>query len=105
MKILIVGAGGYIGPRMVAYFLQKSYHVIALDRFFFGETLTELGANKNLTIIKDDIRYFDKKLLKDTDIVINLASISNDPASELNPEVTKSINYEGAVRLAKIAKE
>src|SRR6185503_8247278 len=105
MSILIAGAGGYIGTELTKYFLKKNYNVIALDRFYFGDTLSSLINNKKLKIVKDDIRSFDKKLLKGIDVVINLASISNDPASELNPQITKKINFEGAVRLAELSKE
>lgn len=104
-KIFIAGAGGYLGTELTAFFLNKNYKIIAFDRFFFGDTLADLKSNKNLTVIKDDIRYFDKKNLKEVDVVINLASLSNDPASDLNPKYTKQINYLGAKRLAKLAKE
>jgi nucleoside-diphosphate-sugar epimerase len=103
-SIFIAGAGGYIGSKMTGYFLEKGHFVTALDRFFFGETLSFLRKHKHLKILKDDIRFFDKSMLKNVDVVINLASISNDPASELKPEVTKMINLEGAVRLGKLSK-
>ena len=104
-KILIAGAGGYIGTELVAYLLKKGHFVIALDRFFFGDTLRDLKNKNGIQIVKDDIRFFDKELLKGVDVVINLASISNDPASELNPQITKEINCTGALRLASLAKE
>ena len=103
--ILITGAGGYIGSKMVEYFLDKKYSVIALDKYFFGDTLKDLKGNKNLKIVKDDIRYFEKTLLKGVDCVIDLASISNDPSSELLPTITQDINKNGAIRIAKVAKE
>lgn len=103
-KVLIAGAGGYIGSKMVPFFLKKGFNVIALDRFYFGDTLEEFKDNKKLQIIKADIRNFDKAILKGVDVVINLASISNDPAADLNPKITNSINYIGAVRLAQFAK-
>lgn len=104
-KILIAGAGGYIGTEMTEFFLKKGLEVIALDRFYFGDTLSDLKDNKNLQIVKADIRNFDKKILKNVYAVINLASISNDPAAELNPKITNSINYSGAIKLAKLAKK
>ena len=104
-KIFIAGAGGYIGSKMVPYFLEKGYKVIALDRFYFGDTLSDFKKNKNLIIVKDDIRTFKKTLLKNCDAIINLASISNDPSSDLDPKTTYQVNYKGAVRLAKLGKE
>ncbi len=102
--IFIAGAGGYIGSKMVGTFLGQGYKVIAFDRYFFGDNLNDL-ASDNLTIVKDDIRFFDKKILKNVDAIIDLASISNDPASELMPSITEEINHLGAVNLAKLGKE
>jgi nucleoside-diphosphate-sugar epimerase len=104
-KILIAGAGGYIGSQMTEEFLKKGLHVVALDRFYFGDTLEDLKKNRNLEIIKADIRNFDENILKNVEAVINLASISNDPASELNPKITNSINYLGAINLARASKK
>lgn len=104
-KILITGAGGYIGTEMVNFFLKKGYHVVALDRFFFGNTLADLNGTKNLQIVKDDIRYLDKSHLKGVSTVIDLASISNDPSSELMPEITTNINLNGALHIATAAKK
>ena len=104
-KILITGAGGYIGSRMVDEYLGLGYNIIALDGFFFGNVLDDLKTNKNLCIVRDDIRFFNEELLKDVDVVIDLASISNDVAADLVPQATKDINYKGAVRVAKLAKK
>ena len=38
------------------------------------------------------------------DVVMDLAGISNDPASDLNPALTRKINHKGAVNIAKMAK-
>jgi nucleoside-diphosphate-sugar epimerase len=105
LKILISGAGGYIGSKMVEILLAGGHEVVAMDRYFFGDNLADLQANNKISIIKDDIRLFDKSVLNGVDVVIDLASISNDPASELLPAITNSINYEGAVRIARLAKE
>jgi len=90
---------------MVEDFLKRGYYILAFDRFFFGDTLQDLSRNKQLKIIKGDIRFINKQLLQGVDTIINLASISNDPSAALNPKITKSINYLGAVKLAKFAKE
>lgn len=103
--VFVAGAGGYIGTEMVENFLNRGYSILALDRFFFGSTLQDLSKNKRLKIIKGDIRFLNKELLKGVDAVINLASISNDPSAALNPKITKSINDFGAVKLARVAKE
>lgn len=103
MRILVTGAGGYIGSVLVHLLVAKGYEVIALDRFFFGkEKLLDI-ANK-LQIIEEDIRFFEKEVLKDVDSVIDLAALSNDPTGELDPVKTWSINYLGRFRVATLAK-
>jgi len=67
--------------------------------------LRELVGEQNFTLIHDDVRWFDPELLNNIDVVIDMAAIANDPAGELNPEWTLAINYEGRVRVAKLAKK
>ena len=88
--ILVTGAGGYIGYILVNMLLKKNYNVIALDRFFFGNNLIK---KKNLRVIVDDTRIFKIKNIKNIDVVIDLAAISNDPSGDLFPKATKDINY------------
>ncbi|QGA53803.1 NAD-dependent epimerase/dehydratase family protein [Sulfolobus sp. E5-1-F] len=101
MKVLVTGAGGYIGTVLVPLLLSKGYEVIALDRFFFGKTLQE---DKGLKIVDDDIRFVEPDVLRGVDAVIDLAALSNDPSGELDPIKTWSINYLGRFRIANLAK-
>ena len=48
--------------------------------------------NKNLKIIKEDIRNFDKIKITNTDAIIHLANIANDPTVELNPTLSWEVN-------------
>lgn len=102
--VLVAGAGGYLGTCLIPALLESGYKVIALDRYYFGDVYSK-NSNPLLTVVKDDIRTVKSNLLKGVWAVINLAAISNDPASELNPKITQSVNHEGAVYLAKLSKK
>jgi nucleoside-diphosphate-sugar epimerase len=103
-NILVLGAGGYIGSVLTDLLLIKKYKVHAYDRFFFGiETLKKNIANKNLVIIKKDIRDIETKDFDKIDHVIDLAALSNDPSCELDTKLTRDINFHGRMKAARLA--
>lgn len=105
-NILVAGGGGYLGSVLVPLLLVRGYRVTVLDRFFFGkETLAMCAKNENCQLIEGDTRWFSKDILKNIYAVIDLAALSNDPLSELNPELTLDINFRARVRTAELAKE
>ncbi|MBT8172379.1 SDR family oxidoreductase [Candidatus Bathyarchaeota archaeon] len=104
LNVLVTGGAGYIGSILCRKLLKKGYNVTILDRLFFGnESIQEIV--DNITLIKDDIRFFEPKILKEIDAVFDLAALSNDPCAELDPKKTLEINYEGRVRVANLAKK
>ena len=104
MKVLVTGGAGYIGSTLVRLLLNKGYDVIVLDRLFFGkDSLKDI--EDQIKIMKDDVRWFDPKILKEVDVVMDLAALSNDPSGELDPSKTIDINYLGRVRVARLSKE
>lgn len=106
MQILVTGGAGYIGSELVKDLVSSGHKVKCLDRLFFGkETLEPFLTNPNLEVIKDDIRWFDPAHLKNVDVVMDLAALSNDPAGDLDPSKTFDINHLGRVRVARLAKE
>jgi nucleoside-diphosphate-sugar epimerase len=104
MRVLVTGGAGYIGSVLCRILIEKGYDVSCLDRLFFGkESLEDVGGEINL--IKDDIRWFEPEALRGVDAVFDLASLSNDPSGELDPQKTLDINYKGRVRVATLSKK
>ena len=106
MKVLVTGAGGYIGSILVPMLLEKKHHVLALDRFHFGKDKLP-QESEQLTLLEEDIRFVNHDLFKKfgpIDAVIDLAALSNDPVGELDPIKTYSINHLGRFRIASLAK-
>ncbi len=72
----------------------------------FGEdVLGHVNGEPGFQLIKADVRDIDGSVFDGVDAVVDLASISNDPAGELDPELTLSINYRARARNAKLARE
>ena len=105
-KVVVTGAGGYIGTQLVRDLLLDGNEVLAVDRFFFGqEPLKEFKNNKNVKILKKDIRDLDEVDHKNYDAVCDLACLSNDPAGEIDPNLTFQINRDGRIHVARMAKK
>ena len=104
-NIFITGGAGYVGSALVPRLLAEGYKVTVLDLMIYGQNV--IKPHKNLKIIKGDIR--DQNLIKknvvNTDAVIHLACISNDPSFELNKKLGQDINFKAFEPLVKISKE
>ena len=69
-RVLITGAGGYIGTLLVPLLLKNKFKVVALDRSHFGKLINKIK-NKNFKIIQKDIRMLPKDF-ENIDYVIDL---------------------------------
>ncbi|WXG40379.1 MAG: SDR family oxidoreductase [Candidatus Freyarchaeum deiterrae] len=104
MKVLVTGGAGYIGSVLSRILSENGYEVTCLDRLFFGIDPIKNIADR-IRLVKDDIRWFKPNILRGLDAVLDLASLSNDPSGELDPQKTLDINYRGRVRVAKLSKK
>jgi nucleoside-diphosphate-sugar epimerase len=101
----VTGGAGYVGAILIPKLLERGYQVRVLDLFLFGRDVLP-QTNQDLECVQGDIR--DEGLLGDAlpgcDAVIHLACISNDPSFELNPTLSKSINFDAFEPLVSISK-
>ncbi|KZN65106.1 oxidoreductase [Pseudoalteromonas luteoviolacea CPMOR-1] len=100
-NILVTGATGYKGTRLVPKLLDKGYKVVALDTQWFGNFLPQ---HENLTVIKGDVRHTSDINLQGIDSIIHLASIANDPCGDLDPKLTWEVSALATMQLADKAK-
>jgi nucleoside-diphosphate-sugar epimerase len=104
--VLVTGGAGYIGSVLTEMLMEAGYQVRILDRMFFGRNLiAPLELRSGLEVVRDDVRYVGSGPFEGIDVVMDLAGISNDPASDLDPEITEQVNHGGAVRMANLAKQ
>ena len=105
-KVMVTGAGGYIGTQLVRDLVKAGHEVTAVDRFFFGfEPISDMVKNKNFKVLQKDIRDLTAAELSNHDAVCDLACLSNDPAGEIDPELTYQINRDGRIHVAEMAKK
>ncbi|HEY3595546.1 MAG TPA: SDR family oxidoreductase [Polyangiaceae bacterium] len=106
MHIVVTGGAGYIGSTLVPVLLDAGHRVTIVDRLFFGdEPVRRLSAahGSALKIVRADVRRVDPRVFEGVDALVDLAGISNDPSCELDSELTRSVNLEGALRVARLA--
>lgn len=94
-RVLVTGGAGYVGSVLTPKLLDAGYEVVVFDIQYFGDENLPLG-NPKLTSIKGDLRDTGAftRAVAGCDAVIHLACISNDPSFILDPNLSKSINYD-----------
>lgn len=97
MNILVTGACGYKGSVLVPKLLLSGHKVTAFDIMWFGN---HLPTHKDLEVIEGDIRNANALKLEGYDAIIHLASVANDPCSDLNPMLTWEISCLATMQLA-----
>ncbi len=104
MRVLVDGDRGYIGAVLVPMLLAQGHEVEGLDAGWYDGC--DFGAQPDGYVSRTgDIRDARPEDLEGFDAVIHLAAISNDPVGHLNPDATYSVNADGAVHMARTAKE
>ena len=107
INLLITGGSGYVGSRLINFLLEKEIRIFNYDIALYGDD--HLPVSQNLTNIKKDIRdplSFEKAIKENKiDIVLHLACISNDPSFDLNPKLSKEVNYLCFNHLVKLSKK
>jgi nucleoside-diphosphate-sugar epimerase len=106
MHVLITGVGGYVGSTLADILLAEGHRVTGMDCFFFGKSLLgDLLEDPHFKLLQRDIRTVSAEDFDGVDGVCDLAALSNDPAGEIDPQLTVAINHLGRARVARTAKD
>lgn len=94
MRILVTGHNGYIGSVLVPALRGAGHDVLGLDTFSFEDYA-----------LRRDLRDVKASDLSDFDAVIHLAALTHDPLGDIPAARISEINHQGAVRLARSARD
>ena len=103
-NVLVTGGAGYLGSLLCGDLLNLDYKVTILDKFKFGvNSILHIIDKKNFTAINGDIRdSSNHSLLKEFDIIINLAGIVGYPACDEDKWEAISVNVDAVKEMSKI---
>jgi nucleoside-diphosphate-sugar epimerase len=103
MRVLVDGDRGYIGSVLVPIVQAAGHEVVGIDVGWYDGC--DFGPQPNgYEQRTGDIRDATREDLEGFDAIIHLAAISNDPIGHLSPDATHSVNADGALHMARMAK-
>ncbi len=99
-RILVIGGAGYIGNVLVRRLLGNGHDVRVLDALLYehGQAIAGVWEEPGFSFVHGDLRDeadLERSLEGVTDVV-HLAALVGDPVSKRYPELTRSVNVEGA---------
>jgi nucleoside-diphosphate-sugar epimerase len=100
-RVLVTGAGGYLGSVLCEHLLDAGHQVVGLDSLLYGQSsLFHLCHNPNFDFLQGDARdeALLRRLVAEADAIIPLAAVVGAPACDRDPWLARSTNFE-AVRM------
>jgi len=110
IKVLVTGADGFIGSHLTELLYDSGYDVSALalyNSFNNWGWLEDIKNKNKIKILTGDIRdpNFCRKIVKNKDIIFNLAALIAIPYSYESPQSYIDTNISGTINLCEAAKE
>jgi nucleoside-diphosphate-sugar epimerase len=98
-RVLVVGGAGYVGGWLVDRAVEAGHEVLVYDLLIYEDRYL-----KDVPFMSGDVldRERLRPALEWADSVVWLAALVGDPASALDPKLTRKINLESVVWLAEV---
>jgi len=95
--VLVTGGAGYVGSHLTRKLLADGFRVRILDNFLYGDHgIADLGSDPRVEIQRGDICNIRDvaHAVQGVQGVVALAAVVGDPACEVDPRETMTINFE-----------
>jgi UDP-glucuronate decarboxylase len=104
MKILVTGAGGFIGSHLCLRLLKDGHDVVGLDNFYSGQKshIQTLADYKNFTFLEQDVI---EPFFVEVEGIFNLACPASPVAYQRDPVYTVKTSVLGAINVLEIAQK
>lgn len=102
-RVLIFGAGGFVGSYLCKEFLNNGYKVSGTDKGEGSALPSEVDFYKTDLMQADEVEKLIGQI--QPDIIVNLAAISSVGASWNMPQTTMAINVIGALNIMETARK
>ena len=102
-RVLIFGAGGFVGSYLCKEFLNNGYKVSGTDKGEGSALPSEVDFYKTDLMQADEVEKLIGQI--QPDIIVNLAAISSVGASWNMPQATMAINVIGALNIMEAARK
>lgn len=106
---LVTGADGFIGSHLVEMLVKHDYQVTALaqyNSFNYWGWLEDVGCRNQIKVVSGDVRdpHFCIQIMRNHDIVFNLAALIAIPYSYSAPDSYVDVNVRGALNICQAAR-
>ena len=108
--VLVTGADGFIGSRLVELLVKKGYKIKALSQYNSFNNwgwIEDIECKDKVEVLTGDIRdpHYCKFIAKDIDIIFHLAALIAIPYSYVAPDSYVDTNIKGTLNICQAAKE
>lgn len=103
MRILVTGAGGFLGSHLVDRLVRDGHEILAIDNYYTGSraNLSHLSKNSQVEIMRHDVTF---PLFVEVDAICNLASPASPKKYQEDPVQTAKTSVLGSINLLGLAK-
>jgi nucleoside-diphosphate-sugar epimerase len=107
VKVLVTGAGGFIGSHLTEHLVERGFDVRALDNFSTGRRENLLRLADDVEIVEGDIQSYERAHtgVRGCEVVFHQAALPSVPRSVRDPLTSNASNVIGTLNVLLAARD